>query len=619
MAQAISSPLDLLIVDINTGKPVLALGQGKLITNQVIAGTLAQALCLFSDKVVQETISFVNFSEHVIFFSGKGRYRAVTLIPSYMNLIEISLKMELVLQAFRAYLGRTSTLDPAIGPDIYGFWISMLSPENTIFVAPRTAEGFLAYLVLLMGIVRDLKSSAIEQIVDNTFFLTHEERAQIPNLVNKKKAKSVITVAFSRSQIPDLSPLPLCILAGDDIPTTPFPKLEAEKHTDSIARIFGSDSKAWVTAATLGSDEAFEVAKTVQTIPSSHDTVIKEAITNVLQSPDDEILISLSETFLTFMKTFTRSIPEIPLEPTPSTPSEVPLEHISPPTSVLPPESGSISESEIPPDLFPSPTPESMLETISPPPLDLAKELIPTIPFEAIPPKIPPRAIAIGDNDYIFNVGPIVLLTEEFVKTTPNPAMGTQFRGKIEIRVGTPKEENLVDISVILPPDRAPNFSEEIKPDLYNIPGSITVQNDATIIPVPISSLKKYIRAISWLVCIEYLIEIKKGIMEKSKSFEFPPKGSIMLIPPGRDFQKRKLPKQIAEVLKEKDIRDTTETDQPWSAGASVDKIILEIVKHLKSGNGVAFIPHPVENEMSEITLFSLLTSEITGIAFSRW
>ncbi|MFX0207047.1 MAG: hypothetical protein ACFFDT_13750 [Candidatus Hodarchaeota archaeon] len=594
-AQLISSPLDLLIVDIDTGKPALALGRDKLIANQAIAGTLAQVLCLFSEKVVQEPISLVNFSEHVMLFSGRGRYRAVTLTPSYANLVEINSKLNLVLDIIRFHVGRTSTLDPIIGSEIYTFWATVCSPGNTIYVAPRTSEGFLACLVFLTGIIHDLKSPEIEQILDNIFFLKEEEKVEIPTLIEEKKTKSIVTIAYSRHELPDLSPLSPCILAGDDSPETPFPKLKSEKETDSVARIFGSESKAWDIAAILSTEEALEVAKTVQIIPMDQDEVIKDAILKVLQSPKEDILISLSETFLVFMETLTEPVPEVSPEPLPIPTPELPLDVFPESTQEPAPDIFTASMSEIIPEDIPTPTPVT---------LDVEAPLFP---------------LEIGENDYAFETVPIVLFTQEFVSNTPNPTLGSQYREKIEIRVGARKKEGVVDITVVLPHGRSTEFSKEIKSNLDDLPGPIIVQNDATIIPVPTYKLYKYIRSISWQVIIEYLIEIQQGFMEKSEAFTFPQEGAIMLIPPNREFVRKNLPRQIKDILVEKDIRDMVETTQPWSPGASVDKIIAGMVKYLKVGDGVAFIPHPEENEMEEMMLFLLLTSEIMGVAFSRW
>ena len=92
-----------------------------------------------------------------------------------------------------------------------------------------------------------------------------------------------------------------------------------------------------------------------------------------------------------------------------------------------------------------------------------------------------------------------------------------------------------------------------------------------------------------------------------------------MLIPPGREFVRQKLPSQIMEIVEEDRIISEIETEQIQTVAKAVDTLLKRLVAPLRYGHGVALIPRKESQEMAEITLFLLLISEISGIGFSRW
>ncbi|MHA2111874.1 MAG: hypothetical protein ACW98W_10350, partial [Candidatus Hodarchaeales archaeon] len=106
------------------------------------------------------------------------------------------------------------------------------------------------------------------------------------------------------------------------------------------------------------------------------------------------------------------------------------------------------------------------------------------------------------------------------------------------------------------------------------------------------------LRGILWLSVVEYLTQVEMNIKTLSKRFNIPNEGSILIVPPKRDFIQAKIPSKFTTFINEKEIREANETEALWTLGKTLDMILALMMKPLSQGDGVAFIASDSNQEM---------------------
>jgi hypothetical protein len=102
-------------------------------------------------------------------------------------------------------------------------------------------------------------------------------------------------------------------------------------------------------------------------------------------------------------------------------------------------------------------------------------------------------------------------------------------------------------------------------------------------------------------------------MLELTPQFDIPKEGSILIVPPKRDFVREKIPSKFKHYVEEAIIRTTTEQDEICTLGKAQEEILSQILDPLKQGDGVVFVASNFNAEMEEIALFLLIISEICG------
>ncbi|MFX0211452.1 MAG: hypothetical protein ACFFDT_36070, partial [Candidatus Hodarchaeota archaeon] len=167
--------------------------------------------------------------------------------------------------------------------------------------------------------------------------------------------------------------------------------------------------------------------------------------------------------------------------------------------------------------------------------------------------------------------------------------------------------------------DRLPALKNSLEDLSVRIGGESHLREDHVSIEGPIEKQRETLRSLLWLSIIEYLTQVEMKFKKLSNRFEIPKEGSILIIPPKRDFIREKIPSKFKDFIEEAEIRRKIEQDEIWTLGKAQDELLSNILTPLKQGGGVVFVASGNNREMEEIALFLVLISEVCGIGFSRW
>jgi len=655
------------ILVIHQNRVIFSSGKGHLTQNSKISATVTQVLTLFSQKIMEgERIHFIRFEKHrMIFLFPQDRKDdslvAIVLIPFQRSARQVIPAMAIILRMLENFL-QGNILDVQ-NRHIDCFYQILCNPEETLIIIPRSAEGILSALVILTAFAHDMQYG-IQQIASNIIFVDPNNQQKLSQIAKK----ALTTTVLSFVNLPEVEENDNVLVFGLESELRQyFSAIQKEKIYDVISRIFGEQSNAAKMKNFISNDDAQEIAQSVSLFPESENDFIRnEILLNTVIQPGKDIIVTMSAPVMlklrqlaaseTALKTpaveeisSTEPIPETPAveeisstEPIPETPA---VEEISSTEPI--PETPIVEEpSEIPEDLAeltlkleedvpkieqtPIPTPTAELQ----PEIELVAEpdAIPTFTQESI--SKPVAIVSTGTvsdsllkqldetrkvgHEYRFSMLPLVLDVApyelniaETQKLPFNPL-------EITIRI-YPDSDNQFIFHVLTKNDRLSSLKDSLDDLSVRVGGETHLREDHVSIVGPIEKRQMTLRALLWLGVIEYLTQVEKKIQTLTAQFEIPKEGSILVVPPKRDFVREKLPSKFRTYVEEATIRTTAEKSELWTLGKAQEDILSLLLEPLRQGEGVVFVSSNFNVEMEEIALFLLIISEICGIGFSRW
>ena len=606
-----TSSNDILVVHQN--RIIFRSGKGLLTQHSKISATVTQVLNLFSQKIMGgEQIHFIRFTNHRMIFllpqeKADNELVAIVLIPIARNARQIVPTMGIILRLVEQFL-KGEILD-AQNRHLDIFYQILTSPTDSLYVIPRSTEGILSALVLLAGFAHDMRFS-LESIVSRMIFIDPNSSSDISSVVE----------ASNQNRILSFTPIPgsednenLLIFGSESQLKQYFSANSGEKLSDVMSRIFGANSNAAKMNGFIKNSDAREIAQSISMFPSSEDDYIRYKILlpTVIQ-PGKDILVTMSAPVMHKLRELTPKktktvIPDLQSLVVEKTELKTDKAEMSAPRV----EVGAIIPSiELSAEPDAIPTPHQVI----------TEKVAPVRPVEGISPDLISKLQKTRQDgvQYVFEDIPIVLdLAPLSLSLSPKHPVPTN---DLDITISLFQgEDNHFVIHVYTHPARLDSLKESLEDLSARIEGKVEKHERYVSVEALMDRQHIALRGILWLSVVEYLTQVEMNIKTLSKRFNIPNEGSILIVPPKRDFIQSKLPSKFTTFINEKEIREANETEALWTLGKTLDMILALMMKPLSQGDGVAFIASDSNQEMEEIALFLLFISEICGIGFSRW
>jgi hypothetical protein len=589
-----------------------------------------------------ELIHFIRFEKHRMIFLFSQNIKddnlvAIVLIPIERSPRQVIPAMSIVLRMLEEFL--KGNIEDAQDQQLDCFYQILSSPENALFIIPRQADGLLAALVILTAFAHDMRLG-IQQIITNLHFVDPRNMQELQEIIQKSETKRILSFV----------PLPLVeeneniLLLGSDLPRRQyFSAHPGERIYDVIGRIFGSQSNAAKMRNLISNEDARELAHSISMFPLSEDDFIrKEILLSTVLQPGKDIIVTMSSPVMQKLRELTPPAPitrEIPVTkeihiPKEASITEKPIVDEIPPVTVdlddirfepeireakaIQPEIQQLKAETEPrlklvadPDAIPEETPGVISESI---------ESVETIPVSDIDDDVLTRldeARELG-LEYRFDSIPLILDTTPYISNAPENVDIPYDESTITLRLFQ-EEDNHLTIHIYTTIDRLSALRDSLEDLSIRIGGEIHLKENHVSLTVSNDKQQVALRALLWLSIVEYLTQVRMRLMVVSELFEIPKEGSILIIPPKRDYIKDKIPSKFRNFIEETEIRNQYEQEDLWTLGKSQNEILSHLMAPLKQGDGVVFVAANNNQEMEEIALFLLFVSEICGIGFSRW
>ncbi len=628
---------DLLIIDPSGGNVFFSAGSGSLVTHADKSSRVVQALSLFARHVINEPIQFVRFQSHRMIFLPGSELIAVSLVSVEVNPRQIIPIIRLTLwlvESYADYLGIGSNYNQMVA-----FYQALSDPSSVAFVFPRTPEGLLDLLTLVTILVHDLRYG-INDVISNLYFVNSV--SEIPKIVENVRPRVIFAFFPESDQFKELG-IPYCCVSQDNPEESIFHVSREEKSFKKISSLFGALGYKYgdYVAKILDTEDAMLLAKEVMSLPKTKDDVLYRAITEAAINPRKDILTTLTQVVVETLEEL-RAEQSVTEELKPITFDETEVstasssESLSSPVTTTASTSDQSGELQLP-DLssLEETTPPSSTEIVSPPPASTTEPS--ALPAATPPSPVAPkeivgklsdeqltklrRAISEGWLYKLETVPLIVDFSPYHSGVSPPPGYKDPYlkdKDKLILQV-LPPESGKITVRFYLPEQRIRAALSSMDSLAEGHDAQLTAEQDHITITVPAEKFTFAIRAIIWSAVVEYLDEVSYGVKERNDTFRFPNEGTIMLIPPKRDFVKEKLPKKIAKIVYQDAMHQQHETKDFWTVARAIDVTIKELTEPLHQGKGVAFKLQDDSLEEEQITLFLLVVSELTGVGWSRW
>ncbi len=654
-SQRRSDMKDLLILDSTEGSIVFSAGSGALTSNADKSSGVVRALSLFAQYVLHEPVQFVRFQNHRMIFLPGSEYMAVSLVSVDVNPRQIIPIIRLTLwlvESYADYLGMSSNYNQMIA-----FYRALAEPSKAAFIFPRTPEGLLDLLTLVTILIHDLRYG-INEVVSNVHFVDSE--GEIPTILSSVNPEVIFAFLPETEFIRSLG-VAYCCVSAESPEESVFYVSPEEKSFMKISSLFGALGYKYGdhVAKILDTEDAFELAREVMSLPRSRDDVLYRAIIEATMNPRKDILTTLTQVVVEALeelraeKSVAEELKPISFEePTEAKEKEMPTAMPQPAEPVTP-SVGQISDLELPDLSSLEESPASDTTSSAPPSVSIptveesASTSSEVISSEPIPSEVspPPSQVPLVSEDilgkisdsqksklekaiadgwlYRFDSIPLIVDFSPYHSgVAPPPSYREPYQDDDEKKLILqilPPDAGKITVRFFLPTQRIRSAlsSLESLTDVHD--AQISVEQDHVAITVPAGKFTFAIRAIIWSAVVEYLDEVSYGIKDRTDTFRFPNEGTIMLIPPKRDYVREKLPRKIVKIVHQDEVHQQHETKEFWTVARAIDMIIKELTEPLHQGKGVAFKLQDDSLEEEQITLFLLVVSELTGVGWSRW
>ncbi|MFW9853977.1 MAG: hypothetical protein ACFFFG_02925 [Candidatus Thorarchaeota archaeon] len=609
---------DILVIHQSGGSPriIFSSGDGQLTQNSKISAQMTQALDLFSQRIAEgEQVHFIRFSNHrmIFLFSQDKSLVATVLIPIDRSARQIIPLMNIILQMLTEFL--SGEIIDAQNRQLDCFFQIFSAPREAHVVIPRTSEGILTALVILTAVAHDLQFG-IHQVASNIVFVNPQDPRDVFAATELAKKGRVISFL----PLPNAMESPNVLIFGLQEPLRQyFSAISGESTYDVVSRIFGEQSNAAKMGTFIANEEAKEIAQSITELPRSEDEFVRTDIllTTVLH-PGQDVLVTLSTPVMQKMRDLARSAPSektevaIPdLEGLTVQPSETGTH--KPLTAASTPKTFSDASIELAAEPDAIPTDNNVLATPTITPITRATSV-----------DLDPAVMELLEKErfsglaYEFKSIPVTLDTSPS-KINLAKAPNLPF-DKNQVVISTfSGDQRYFSIHLYTAIDRLPALKDSLEDLTVRVGGEARLQDDYVLIEGPLEKEREMLRSLLWLGIVEYLTQVQLNLHPLPEMFQIPKKGSILIIPPRREFIREKIPTKFKTFVREVDLRRQFEQESLWSLASAQDEILWRLLQPLKKGEGVVFVCREDNQEMEEIALFLLYVSEICGIGFSRW
>lgn len=633
---------DLLIIEPQSGNVIFSAGSGPLVTRADVSSRVVRAVSLFAHQVLNEPIQFGRFQNHRMIFLQGSEFMAVSLLSVDVNprqIIPIIRLMLWLVESYADYLGVGSNY-----MQLTAFYHAFSEPSKTAFIFPRTPEGLLDLLTLATILVHDLRFG-INEVISALYFVNSE--SEVIDIVNRTQPEAILSF-LPESEYMKVLAVPYCSVSSQNFEASIFYVSGGEKSFQKLSELFGALGYKYgnYVASILDSEDALVLAREIMSLPKSKDEVLYRSITEAVINPRKDILTTLTQVVVEALEEFRAeqqpmeelkpiSFEEVESSSSAAEPSQSPSTEVS-----TVPEAGELQL----PDLSTlEESTASMPSAVSVPPQDEEAQTEEFGAMESTTVQQPSQTSApaleitekLSDSElaklkrvmsegwlYKFETLPLIVDFAPYHANVRPPPHHTdlysQDEDKLILQV-LPPEAGKITVRFFVPESRikAALSSMDSLTEIHD--AQLTAEQNHITITVPAGKFTFAIRSIIWSAIVEYLDEVSYGLKERNETFRFPNEGTIMLIPPKRDFVKEKLPKKIAKIVYQDEVHQTHETKEFWTVARAIDQIIKELTEPLHEGKGVAFKLQDDSLEEEQVTLFLLAVSELTGVGWSRW
>ncbi|MHA2245054.1 MAG: hypothetical protein ACXADY_08800 [Candidatus Hodarchaeales archaeon] len=631
------------ILVIHQNRIIFSSGQGPLARHLKISATVSQVLTLFSERIMNgEQIHFIRFEKHRMIFLFSQNLKddklvAIVLIPIERSPRQVIPAMSIVLRMLEEFL--QGNIDDVQNRQLDCFYQILSSPEKSLFVVPRSPEGILAALVLLTAFAHDMRLG-VQRIASNFHFINPNNVPEIRKIIQKSDTTRILSFIH----LPGVEENENILLFGLDSPSRQyFSPYSGEQVYDVICRIFGDQSNAAKMRKFIANVDAREIAQSISLLPQSEDDFIrKEILLSTVLQPGKDIIVTMSTPVMQKLRE---------LAPSPSVTEETPIVEkatVAKEDPIITPDLESFainsqkevsegtphrlqpSEVELDttfelvaePDAIPIET-QGLIEEPDAIPIEMQRVIAEpdeTIPVEYFDSDVLARldeARKLG-FEYQFDSIPLILDTAPYMINISETQALPFKESNITIRLFPGGEQNFV-IHIYTAFSRLSALRDSLEDLSIKIGGETHIRENHVSLVGPIERQQISIRALLWLSIVEYFTQVEMKLQKLSEQFEIPKDGSILIIPPKREYIKEKIPTKFSSFVEETKIRNNFEQQELWTLGKTQNEILSHLMTPLKQGDGVVFVTSDDNQEMEEIALFLLFISEICGIGFSRW
>ncbi|MFX0050783.1 MAG: hypothetical protein ACFE8U_05755 [Candidatus Hermodarchaeota archaeon] len=603
------------ILVIHQNRIIFSSGEGLLTQHSKISAQVTQVLTLFSQRIMGgELIHFIRFANHrmIFLFSQTKKEDLVTivLIPIERSARQVIPAMNIILRQVEKFL-QGDILD-AKNRHLDTFYQILSAPDKSFVVVPRTPEGILCALVILTAFAHDLQFG-IERVVSNVHFIDPNNTQEFERINQLSKNRKVLSFV----PIPNMDENDNILSFGLEAPLRQyFSAFPGEKTYDVIGRVFGDQSNAAKMRRFIANEEAYEIAQSVSLLPYTEDDFIRnEVLMTTVINPGKDVIVTMTTPVMQKLRELSSSVPveKVPIGNAELEGLSIKLqeETIEDKTPIAP---YSVSELDTTIDL--AAEPDTVPETAQDLTIKPIEPTVQTTVSQDVLARL--NETRRSGFEYRFDSIPLVLDTAPFeIKLSESLKLPFD-ETEITISLFSVNDRHFsIHIYTFL--DRLPALKDSLEDLSIRIGGESYLRENHVSIEGPIEKQRETLRSLLWLCIVEYLTQVVMKFKKLSNRFEIPKEGSILIIPPNRDFIREKIPSKFKDFVEEIEIRQKIEQDAIWTLGRAQDDLLSSIMTPLKQGGGVVFVASENNKEMEEIALFLLLISEVCGIGFSRW
>ena len=623
---------NLLVFDPSSASIIFTVGEGLLIKSKNIVASLTQALILFSDRVVDQEISFIRFQHHRMVFIHEQDLFGVKLVPKDQLTKNFVPSIKIILNIQNQLKKLDSSVQELAQDTIRNFYNLIKNPDQNLYIFPESIEGYLSLLTMMATLNYDL-SINLESIRNNFLILKENTTSNLEG-INLEKINGIICFGLNVSSQLRIDPKiqTIQIDLKDSIFNVIFPNNKSIHKL--ISQIIGTESSSYIISQIINREQSInEVALSLVKLPDSKMSVeiAIEAISNFskeqrLAKPLYRIIIKRLKDLegnaaiefpeYTELQNDKVTVQKEEINATLATNKSIPKMESEEKAEESP--KAIINENIFSKDDLTTLANEfsSKLEDLTKSDSEESQNSM-KIEFESK--RESSKLIAKSDlsslkldQDHFFMENFKVYFDFSPYKSgvTPEPIM---YRPSIQlIRV----EEGKTQINIKISPTKNNWFWDTCKSLQEQVNIEFTGEDGFFQIITNDSYLFDVLRVAIWSAIIEIIYAIQNGDLELPFILNISNKSNLCIILELSPERRKQLPSQIEKIIEEEKFFNGTDIKDLVN---SFDNVLFALSHALNTRKGVGLVLRKNSKELSLVLEFVLTLSEICGIGWSRW